>query len=334
MNEARAVPIGELAEIVGGGTPNRSNPDYFGGDIPWVTPKDMKSWIIDKSQICITRAGLDESAARLVEANSILIVVRSGVLKHTLPVGLNRLPVAINQDMKAIIPSDLVDPAYLARYIKAKSPEILSWVRATTADNFPIDKLKALKIPLPPMSRQRRAVDILDRVDALHAKRREALIMLGELERSAFLDTFGNPSANPHGFPGCELAELVPTGDRINYGVVQPGDHDEAGVPIIRVGDLADSGVDRSSLKRISPLIERQYSRSRIRGNELLVSCVGSIGSVSMVGPEDVGSNIARAVARVPVDDDDTRQYLMAYLRTEDVRIQLETGRRSAVHSG
>jgi len=100
-------------------------PDFYGGTIPWVTPKDMKSWEITGAQITITQSGLDNSATRLVPKNSILIVVRSGVLKHTIPVGLNRLPVAINQDMKALQCRDGIDSDFLARFIKAKSSVIL-----------------------------------------------------------------------------------------------------------------------------------------------------------------------------------------------------------------
>jgi len=95
-----------------------ATPSYYDGAIPWVTPKDMKSWYIDDAQIAITKSGLENSAARLAPTHSVLIVVRSGVLKHTVPVAINRLPVAINQDMKALICQNSVDPSYLARFIK------------------------------------------------------------------------------------------------------------------------------------------------------------------------------------------------------------------------
>lgn len=147
-----SAPLGDIVRIIGGGTPSRERAEYYGGDIPWVTPKDMKCWDIVGSQIGITRRGLDSSAARLVPKNSVLVVVRSGVLKHTLPVGINRVPVAINQDMKALICSESVDPNYLAHFIKARSSQILKWVRATTADNFPIENLRNLAIPLPPVA--------------------------------------------------------------------------------------------------------------------------------------------------------------------------------------
>ena len=100
--------------------------------------------------------------------------MRSGVLKHTLPVGLAGVQVAINQDMKALLCNSDVAPDYLARFVKWKSGEILQWVRATTADNFSIDKLKQLPVPIPPLPEQRRIAAILDHADALRAKRREA----------------------------------------------------------------------------------------------------------------------------------------------------------------
>ncbi|MCW2904530.1 MAG: hsdS [Streptosporangiaceae bacterium] len=215
MSAWRTASIGEVVRIVGGGTPTRSNADYYDGEIPWVTPKDMKAWDIFTAQVNITQAGLDNSSARLVPENSVLIVVRSGVLKHTLPVALSRRVVAINQDMKALICSDEVDPGYLARFIKERSGEILQWVRATTADNFPIDKLGQFNVPLPPLPEQRRIAEVLDRIDALRTKRREAIALLGDLTRSIFLDMFGDPIHNNHGWPRVSLGSLL---DRIDSG--------------------------------------------------------------------------------------------------------------------
>ena len=102
MSKWKESALGEVVNIAGGGTPTRSNPDFFGGTIPWVTQKNMKAWEINGAQIKLTQAGVENSSTRVVPSNSILIVVRSGVLKHTVPVGLNHVPVAINQDMKAL----------------------------------------------------------------------------------------------------------------------------------------------------------------------------------------------------------------------------------------
>jgi type I restriction enzyme S subunit len=77
---------------------------------------------------------------------------------------------------------------------------------------------------------------------------------------------------------------------------------------------------DRSALKCIDPEIESAYARSRIKGNELLLSCVGSIGTVAEVGPADIGSNIARAVARIPVSETVNRKWLAACLRSSHIQ--------------
>ena len=118
----------------------------------------------------------------------------------------------------------------------------------------------------------------------------------------------------------CTLQDLTEDGDKINYGVVQPGNQVDGGIPLIRVGDLMSGGIDRSALKCIDPEIESAYARSRIKGNELLLSCVGSIGTVAEVGPADIGSNIARAVARIPVSETVNRKWLAACLRSATIQ--------------
>lgn len=116
------------------------------------------------------------------------------------------------------------------------------------------------------------------------------------------------------------LSTLVRPGDRISYGVVQPGTDVEHGVPLIRVGDLSGGRVDQSALKRIDRNIEANYRRSRLRGDEILVSCVGSVGTVALADESLQGFNIARAVARIPLSSAVDRHYVAAYLETEHVQ--------------
>ncbi|WP_090967499.1 restriction endonuclease subunit S [Nocardioides exalbidus] len=140
----------DVVAVRGGGTPRRSTAEFYGGSIPWVTPKDMKRAIVSDSSVRLTQAGVDNSPAKLIASGSVLVVVRSGVLKHTLPVALTTAPVTVNQDMKALTPSAEVHPAFLARLVKSLQPRVLTWVRATTADNFPIESLLELDVEIPP----------------------------------------------------------------------------------------------------------------------------------------------------------------------------------------
>ena len=180
--------------------------------------------------------------------------------------------------------------------------------------------LSRLEIPLPPLAEQKRIAGILDAADALRAKRRAALAQLDSLTQSLFLDLFGDPVSNPMGWEQSELGDLVATDDRINYGVVQPGDEHPGGKPLIRVGDFVGGELDLSGIKFISPEIDAQYERSRLLGTELLVSCVGSIGTVCRVPAEAKGHNIARAVARVPLGSKVEREFMLFCLRSAGVQ--------------
>jgi len=132
------------SSIYGGGTPSKNHPEYFTGAIPWVSPKDMKSLIIENSIDHITEEALANSTAKLIPPNSVLMVIRSGILKHTLPVAINTISVAINQDMKAFVPNRRITAEYLLYYFKAIEKDILGGVRGVTADN--IRSLAKIKI--------------------------------------------------------------------------------------------------------------------------------------------------------------------------------------------
>jgi type I restriction enzyme S subunit len=259
MKASKAVTVEQVCAVVGGGTPTRNNPHYYGGEIPWITPKDMKSWELHNAQVSITQTGLDNSTARLVPSNSVLVVVRSGVLKHTVPVALNRVPVAINQDMKALLCSEHVNPDYLAHFIKARSPLILQWVRATTADNFPIDKLKRLEIPLPSLRDQQRIAGILAQTDLLRSKRRKTLAHVDDLVKSIFLDMFGDPATNARGWDdGSTLGQFtdivsgVTKGRKLNGKPTRP-------VAYLAVANVQDRALDLTAIRALMRR-RRRYS--------------------------------------------------------------------------
>src|SRR6185437_12239808 len=107
----------------------------------------------------------------------------------------------INQDMKALICNPGVYPGYLAYALKSRSKRVLQRVRGTTADNIPLDELKALPIPVPSFPEQKRIAAILDRAEAIRLKREQALLLAEEFLRSLFFDMFGDPVQNSRQWP-------------------------------------------------------------------------------------------------------------------------------------
>lgn len=154
------------SEIYGGGTPSKSHPEYYeNGDIPWVSSKDMKTDTITESQIYINELGVKNSTARMVPVNSVIMVIRSGILKHTLPVAINAVPITVNQDLKVFIPSEAISPVFLATQFKMLEKDILSGVRAVTADNIEFNSLKQRRIIVPPIELQNQFAVFVSQVD-------------------------------------------------------------------------------------------------------------------------------------------------------------------------
>ena len=145
-----------IQEIKGGGTPNTEESSFWNGDIPWISPKDMKTKAVSSSKKMITQAGLEGSSTLLIDEGRILIVVRSGILKHTLPVAINTTQVTLNQDMKAIFPSDKLFLSFLYFLFRGLEKTILTVCSkiGATVDSIEIESLFNFFIPIPPLDEQ------------------------------------------------------------------------------------------------------------------------------------------------------------------------------------
>ncbi len=153
-------------KIYGGGTPSKLHPEYYeNGRIPWVTSKDMKAEILADSQIYINEVGVANSTAKMVPENSVIMVIRSGILKHTLPVAINMVPITVNQDLKVFIPGSRIVSRFLVYQFKMMENDILSGVRAVTADNIEFNSLKKRKIIVPPLELQKQFATFVEQVD-------------------------------------------------------------------------------------------------------------------------------------------------------------------------
>ena len=310
----RQVALGDVCDIVAGGTPSRSRSEYFNGAIPWVKIGDMLQGRITTTEEAVSAEGLANSSAKLLPRGTVLISIfatigRTAVLD---------IDAATNQAIAGVLPKPgaQVDRAYLRHCLDSTAAALLAQASGVAQVNINSSKLRAQPIPLPPLSEQRRIAEVLDRAEALRAQRRQAIAQLDALVESIFLGIFGDPTTNPRRFPIFQLASLIRQGDNINYGVVQPGEDLDEGVPLVRVGDLHNGRVSHESLKRIHPSIEMAYKRSRLRGDEILVSCVGTIGRIATADESLKGFNIARAVARIPIAESIERSFVVAYLST------------------
>ncbi|CAM3536351.1 restriction endonuclease subunit S [Parendozoicomonas haliclonae] len=161
-----ALPVGwewcRLAHAgydLGGGTPSKSKGEYWNGDIPWVSPKDMKTDYISNTVDSITERALKETTIKLVPTGSLLMVVRGMILAHSFPVALTKRPVTINQDMKALVYSEL-KPEFLLLLMKGLKDDLVALVDRSTHGTCKLvsDKLWLKVLAIPPNEEQHRIV--------------------------------------------------------------------------------------------------------------------------------------------------------------------------------
>jgi type I restriction enzyme, S subunit len=191
------------------------------------------------------------------------------------------------------------------------------------------ESLADFEFVLPPINEQRRALQALTaaaKVDVAMWNAREKAISL----RTALQHELVEQSA---GWDAVAISDLCHLDAPLCYGVVQPGDHDPAGVPLLRVCDIEASTIRATELKRVTPDIDASYRRSRVAPGDVLVSVVGTIGRVFVVSDAESGFNIARAIARIRTDKCDPH-YLSVYLRSPQVQRELtgeafETARKT-----
>ena len=175
-----------LVDLASGATPDTGEPEYWNGEIPWVSPKDMKLNEITDTQDHVSEMALSESTLRLIEPDAVLIVVRGMILAHSFPTALNRKPVTINQAMKALRCYSTLAPRYLRDFFHGFEEHIVSLTDSSTHGTRRLDTavLGRLEIPLPPLEEQQQIVIYIDestsRLDALQSATTNSMALLKE----------------------------------------------------------------------------------------------------------------------------------------------------------
>ena len=252
------VALGDVATLGNGGTPSKANAEFWRGDIPWVSPKDMKSLVITDTEDHVSTDAIESSATKLLPAETVLCVVRSGILQHTLPVAITARPMCTNQDILAITPDKArLDPKFLLFALKGRSAEILrdGIKTGVTVQSFHNGFFKTYEIPLPPLEEQRRIVaeiegykKVLDGTRQILAGYAPHITPDPEWERT----TIG------------EVCENFMNG--LNFGKEQMGH----GVKFVNIKDVFSEGFIKCEGLGLVDVSPREIEKRLVRSNDLL----------------------------------------------------------------
>lgn len=179
----KVAQLGDLAEVIGGTTPSRSKPEYWGGEIPWVVPSELTNLpgrYLTETRESITEAGVKSAGLRIVPAGSILLTSRATIGLTA----INAIPVATNQGFQNLVPGDEVDHLWLFYRVSALSQVLQRRAAGSTFLEVSSTSVRSLPILLPPLSEQRAMARILNTIDEAIERNQAVLDGMRELKAS------------------------------------------------------------------------------------------------------------------------------------------------------
>jgi type I restriction enzyme S subunit len=273
------LPLTDCGEIITGTTPSKKNLDFWGGDIPFVTPAQLgeQSKILESNDF-VTKEGAN--AGRILPRNTTLVCC-IGSLGKT---GIIHEDSICNQQINAVNFDKQIVNYKFGYYALNNLSNVLNHIASSTTLKI-VNKstFGKIQIPIPPMEEQKRIAAILDAADILRAKRRESLAKLDDLLQSTFLDMFGDPVTNP------KCWEVSKLGDQCD---VRDGTHDspkyvEDGHPLLTSKNFKDGKINYDGANLISADdFNKVNQRSKVDIGDLVMPMIGTVGNPVLVESE------------------------------------------------
>jgi type I restriction enzyme S subunit len=187
----KKVKLGDVAEIVGGGTPKTNIKEYWNGEVPWITPRDLSGFegkYIARGERNISKLGLNNSSAKLLPKGTVLLSTRA-------PVGylaIAKNEISTNQGFRSLIPNEKIENEFLYYLLKNNVEYLKSQATGTTFGELAGSTIKSLEFFIPPLPEQKAIASVLssldDKIDLLHRQNQTLEKMAETLFRQWFVE--------------------------------------------------------------------------------------------------------------------------------------------------
>ena len=316
------VKLGDIFEIGSGGTPSKSHPEYYGGDIPWVKTGDLKSEYLYKVEDFITEEGLKNSSAKLYEPDTVLIAMYGATIGAT---SILKMDACTNQACAAFKKNDKVIPEYLYYFLKSQKVKFVKDGVGGAQPNISVGYLKKVEMELPSLDEQRAIVEVLDKTTNIMVMRNQEIASLDNLIKARFVEMFGDPVVNEKGWMTKPLLDMGQCKNGMNFH------YDDKGIEIncLGVGDFKNLSVIDNTEELPTVSLNEMPSEEYLLKDEDIVF-VRSNGNKALVGrslavyPGNVPTTFSGFCIRYRKHDNEIIvPYLLRVLKTDSVRVKM-----------
>lgn len=327
--------LGEICAFQSGGTPSKNKPEYFGGEIPWISTTALNGDKINEADAVtwITPKAIRESAAKIVPANSIMVGTRVGIGK----VAINTVEMSTSQDVISLIgiDKDKWYKPYLCKLLLSKKDYFNSQARGATIKGIKIDVVANIDVPEIDYATQRKVAATLNKIDTLIVLRKQQLEKLDELVKAQFVEMFGDAKLNPYDFPCNSLSEYIlflTSGSRgwSRYFT-------DSGEYFITIKNVKNCRITLQDVQYVTPPDNAEAKRTKVQENDLLISITADLGRTGVVtkGIAEHGAYINQHLTCIRLNLKKANPIYVAYYMESDAgKEQFASKNQSAVKAG
>ena len=307
--------LGEIFEIGSGGTPSKTHPEYYDGNIPWIKTGDLKDEYLYSVEDCISEEGLNNSSAKMYPSGTVLIAMYGATIGAT---SILKFDACTNQACAAFKPCEEVLPEYLYYFLRSKKQKFISDGVGGAQPNISAGYLKKVTIDIRNIKEQEKIVTVLDKLNGIIQKRQNEVDELDELIKARFVELYNNSSLG-------EETTLEAITERVKVGFVGTCEKyytDASGIPMLRTGNITDKGIDLADLKYVTPEFHEKNKKSQIHEGDLLIARHGSNGQANVYYGQE--AQCLNAVVIVPNYEMTTSIFLAGLINSPIVKEQIE----------
>ena len=308
--------LGEICTIVSGTTPKSTQPEYWDGNLNWVTPAELtdESDIIYESQRKITQQAVSDSSLKSFPAGTVLLSSRAPIGK----VAIAGTEMYCNQGFKNLICSEKIYNRYLYHFLKDKTVYLNSLGRGATFKEISKTIVENIEIPLPALEEQHKIAMVLDKINDLIVRRRQQLDKLDELVKSRFIELFGDPEINPYGLEQVTVEDVCTSIVRGPFGsALKKEFFVEPDQTTYKVYEQKHA-IQKSAVIGTYYVSAEKYNELRrfeCHPGDILMSCSGTMGELYQLPPDSEKGIINQALCKFTLNSRMLPIAFLAYMK-------------------